>query len=147
MDGSADKVEIIEMISRYSHGADGTVAEAYAGVFTEDGTLVARAGQPDERVLKGHGPIKVFHNAAVAGRRGVRTRHQQSTTIFLELEQNRAVTRTYLMTTSIHEARPPSTDLTSVYEDEFIRTSAGWRIQKRQIIPDVKGTLDAIRGK
>ena len=142
-----DKLEILETISRYSHGADGIVAEDYAGVFTEDGIFKGRTGQPDEIILKGHRQIKAFHNAAVAGRGSRRNRHHQSTTIFLELAGNRAVTRTYLLTTTVMEGRSPMAGLTSIYEDELVKTPDGWRIKYRQILPDVKGVLRELQNK
>jgi hypothetical protein len=142
-----NKLEILETISRYSHGADGIAAEAYAGVFTEDGIFKGRSGQPDEITLKGHEQLKAFHHAAVAGRGSRRNRHHQSTTIFLEMTENRAVTRTYLLTTTVLESGPPMAGVTSIYEDEFVKTPDGWRIKCRQILPDVKGSLRELQRK
>jgi hypothetical protein len=147
MNIAEDKLEIIEMISRYSYGTDSTQAEGNSGIFTEDGSLKGRVGQPDERVLRGRAQIKAFHNAAVARRGSERHRHHQSTTIFLEIGENMAVTRTYLMVTEVREGKPPSIGLTSIYEDEFVRTPEGWLIKSRQILPDVKGELSAIVSK
>ena len=147
MSRTEDKLEILENISRYSYGADGTQAEGYTGVFTEDGIFKGRAGQPDEIVLKGHGQLRAFHMAAVSQRGSRRNRHHQSTTIFLELTESRAITRTYLMTTTIQEGKSPLAGLTSIYEDEFIKTPEGWRIKYRQILPDVKGALKKLQNR
>jgi len=143
-----DKLEILDLIGRYSHAADGDDPEKYAGVFTDDGIFHGRAGQPDEIILEGRERLKKFHSNAVKRRGDSRTRHHQSTTIFLEISETRALTRTYLMTTTRFNDRPEVlVGLTSVYEDVMVTTPSGWRIKYRKIYPDVKGILQEIRSK
>jgi hypothetical protein len=137
MDATEDKLEILEMIGRYSHGVDDLQAETYAGVFMEDGAFKG----PNGAGVKGQGQFKGLINIYKARRGNLRWRHHQSTTIFLELGENRAVTRTYLMTTGmVQEGEPPASGLTAMYEDEFVRTPAGWRIKSREI-SKVKGEI------
>jgi len=134
-----DKLEILDLIGRYSHGADGTIASDYADVFTDDGVFQGRTGQPDESQYRGREQILAFV-ASVHARRGNRQgRHHQSATIFLELTPDRAMTRTYLMTTAVAPGLAPQVGLTSIYEDDIVRTDKGWRIKFRKIYPDVKG--------
>lgn len=141
-----DKLEILDLIARYSHAYDGDDSEAWANVFTEDGVVNGRVGQPDEIVVRGRDQLLAFHRRAVSRRGRSQTRHHQSTTMFVELTENRAVTRTYLLVTHVEEGKPPFVGLTSVYEDEIVRTPAGWRIKVRRILPDVKGVLaDVLR--
>ena len=143
-----DKLEILDLIGRYSHAADGDDPEAYAGVFTEDGVFHGRAEQPDEIIIKGRDKIKRFHSNVVARRGESQTRHHQSTTVFVEITDTCALTRTYLMTTTVFKDRPGvQVGLTSVYEDEMVATSSGWRIKYRKIYPDVKGVLQELRSK
>lgn len=143
-----DKLEILDLIGRYSHAADGDDPENYANVFTDDGIFHGRAGQPDEIILEGRDKLKKFHSNAVKRRGDSQTRHHQSTTIFLEISETRALTRTYLMTTNRVKNRPEFlVGLTSVYEDEMVSTSSGWRIKYRKIYPDVKGILQEIKNK
>jgi len=146
MSSIEDRLAILELIGRYSHTADGSDPEAYAGVFTADGVFHGRAGQPDEIILKGRDKLRAFHHRAMQQRTARQTRHHQSTTIFLELTAVRALTRTYLLTTagSLGDS-PPMTGLTSIYEDEMIKTLEGWRIAYRKIYPDVRGVLQEIR--
>ena len=141
-----DKLEILELISRYSHAADGDDPQAYADVFTDDGVFHGRAGQPDEIVLKGHEKLKRFLMSTLNRKELMQTRHHQSTTTFLEISQTKAKTRTYLLTTTcLKNQTEIQVGLTSVYEDELLRTPAGWRIKYRKIYPDVKGTLRELR--
>jgi uncharacterized protein (TIGR02246 family) len=148
MDLVEDKLEILDLIGRYSHAADGDDPEKYADVFTVDGVFHGRAGQPDEIILRGRESIKRFMLAALARRKNTQTRHHQSTTIFLAISKTQALTRTYLMTTTCYKDRPEiQVGLTSIYEDEMVATPSGWRIQYRKIYPDVKGTLQDMRNK
>jgi uncharacterized protein (TIGR02246 family) len=148
MSRSEDKLEILDLIGRYSHAADGDDPEKYADVFTPDGIFHGRAGQPDEIIVNGREAIKRFMVAALARRKNSQTRHHQSTTIFLEISETRALTRTYLMTTTCLKDQPEiQVGLTSIYEDEMVTTSAGWRIRYRKIYPDVKGILQDMRNK
>jgi hypothetical protein len=142
-----DKMEILELISRYSFAADTEGPEAFAGVFSEDGIFHGRAGQPDEIIVRGHNQLLAFAARAYQGRGTRQGRHHQSTTMFVELNGDSACTRTYLMTTNVAEGSLPLVGLTSVYEDEIVRTPEGWRIKYRKIIPDVKGILREIREK
>jgi uncharacterized protein (TIGR02246 family) len=139
-----DRLEILDLIGRYSHGADGNDPTAYANVFTDDGVFQGRSGQPDEIIYRGRDQILAFAAGVIGGRGSRQTRHNQSTKIFLELTANKARTRTYLMTTTASEGTPPMVGLTSVYEDEIVRTDKGWRIKYRKIYPDVKGVLRQI---
>ena len=142
-----DKLEILDLIGRYSHGADGKEPRAYADVFTEDGIFHGRAGQPDEIIYRGYDEILAFVSRAQGQRGNRQGRHHQSTTIFLEMTSDRAKTRTYLLTTSVDEGRLPQVGLSTIYEDEIVRTDKGWRIKYRKLLPDVKGVLRDITSR
>jgi hypothetical protein len=143
-----DKLEILDLIGRYSHGADGNIPTAYADVFTDDGVFQGRSGQPDESIYRGREQILAFVTSVQARRTNIQTRHQQSTTIFLEIAGDHAKTRTYLLTTATPEGFSPRVGITSIYEDEIVRTDKGWRLKYRKIYPDVKGgTLQEISRK
>ncbi len=144
MGTAEDRLEILDLIGRYSHGADGNEPTAYVDVFTDDGVFQGRSGQPDEIIYRGRDQILAFVKGVVGGRGNRQTRHNQSTTLFLEMTADRAKTRTYLMTTTASEGAPPMVGLTSIYEDDIVRTDKGWRMKYRKIYPDVKGVLREI---
>jgi hypothetical protein len=144
MGSAEDKLDILEIIGRYSFGADEFGPEAYVGVFTQEGTFQGRSGQPDEITIKGEKQLLVFAKSAYQRMGNRQNRHHQSSTYFLELESDKAKTRTYLMTTTVADGGNPQVGLTSIYEDELVRTSEGWRIESRKVFPDVKGTLREI---
>ena len=146
MTRATDRLEILDLIGRYSFGADRGQPGDYAGVFTADGEFVGRTGQPDEIRVSGQEKLTKFHrNALARSRANVQTRHHQSTTVFVSLENDRATTRSYLLTTTTGHDGWPGIGLTSVYEDDLVRTPDGWLIEQRRTLPDVKGTLEQLR--
>jgi hypothetical protein len=144
----ADKLEILDLIGRYSHAADGEDPQNYADVFTRDGIFHGRAGQPDEIIVRGRDKIIRFMQMALSRRGNTQTRHHQSTTFFVAISPTQAITRTYLLTTTLfRDTATLQVGLTSIYEDEMVATPAGWRIRYRKIYPDVKGVLQELRNK
>lgn len=138
---AADRLEILDLLARYSFGADGADPADYAAVFTEDGAFHGRGGQPDEVRYEGRAALAKFATRAIAGRGDRQGRHHQSSTTFVEIGPDRAVTRSYLMTTAVRGESAPALGLTSIYEDHLVRTDDGWRIALRRALPDVTGTL------
>jgi hypothetical protein len=56
-----------------------------------------------------------------------------------------AFSRTYLLVMTSSGDEAPKPGLTSVYEDQIVKTERGWRIRVRRALPDRKGVLrDAI---
>lgn len=146
MSDADDRLEILDLIGRYSFAADGSSAEAYADVYCDDGEFVGRTGQPDEIHIRGREAIVRFHQGVQQNRReGWQTRHHQSSPILVSLEGDRAVARSYLLTTSAGPDGAVSLGLTSIYEDHLVRTENGWRIAQRKALPDVKGVLSQRR--
>lgn len=136
-----DRLEILNLIAGYSHAADGTDAEAYADCFTDDGVFHGRVGMPDESRIAGREALLKFHRAAVARRGEVQNRHIQTNTHVVTQTAETALVRTYLLVMIARGDQSPEPGLTSVYEDELVKTPAGWRIKVRRAIPDRKGVL------
>ena len=136
-----DRLEILNLIAGYSHAADGTDAEAYADCFTDDGAFLGRVGMPDESRIAGREALLKFHRAAVARRGEVQNRHIQTNTHVVSQTAEAALVRTYLLVMVSRGDKPPEPGLTSVYEDELVKTAVGWRISVRRAIPDRKGVL------
>ena len=149
MSAADDRLEILDLIGRYSFAADSGTADDYAGVFTDDGEFVGRTGQPDEIHVRGREKLTKFASNVV-NRRAVataQTRHHQSSTTFLSLTADTAVTRSYLLTGQTGANGEPFLGLTSIYEDHLVKTGGGWRIEQRLTLPDVKGVLDEKRSR
>ena len=136
-----DRLEILDLLARYSHAADGLEPEAYADCFMDDGVFHGRVGMPDEMKIEGREKLLRWTGALMKNRNGRQTRHIQTNTIFEEQGPERAVTRTYLLVMTTEGAKAPEPGLTSVYRDEIVKTPRGWRIKLRQALPDRQGVL------
>ena len=138
--GSADdKVEILDLLGRYSFAADEGTPEDYADVFTPDGAFVGRVGQPDEVRIEGRDALIRFATGAAkrkASGVAAGTRHHHASPTILELTATTAHVRSYLLVTVAG-----ANGLTSIYDDRLVKTADGWRIAERRALPDVKGVL------
>lgn len=118
---TADKVEIIEVLSRYHQLVDSKDLDSLEMVFTADARC-EYLGQEDLFGIQGDSPaglsaIKSFLADALAP---VDTRHNMTNHVFITLESDRAHTRSYLIGRG-------GTD--GIYEVDHVRTPDGWRMQ------------------
>ncbi len=119
---TADKVEIIELLSRYHQTVDAHDYDGFASIFTADATchyigqeeLFGIAGDQGS----GLEAIVAFLRDALEG---TETRHNMLNHVFTELAADTAHTRSYLFERG---------GITGVYEVDHVRTPAGWRIRR-----------------
>ncbi|MGH6985387.1 MAG: nuclear transport factor 2 family protein [Caulobacteraceae bacterium] len=136
-----DRLQILNLIASYSHAADGVDPEAYANCFTDDGTFIGRVGMPDERAVSGREALVAFAANAISRRGDRQNRHIQTNTMIVSQSDTEAFARTYLLVMTSEGEKAPVPGLTSVYEDELVKTPKGWRIRVRRTLPDRKGVL------
>lgn len=120
---SADDVaEIRELLQRYCDTIDGGDAEGWAGTFTEDGVF-DRPGQ----TYRGRKALTEF--AA-----GVRGRRHEVVDATVDVRGDSA---TALVLAIVHrEGEGPGH---GTYEDQLVRTAAGWRFAHRTFRPRGEG--------
>jgi len=96
----------------------------YAQLFTPDGTSDA---------ITGSGPLTAY---ARGGRPGVRS---LVTNVIIEATPQGASGRHYEFMIRFVKGQdePVALDTTGRYDDDFVRTPAGWRIKKRVFVPSV----------
>jgi len=127
---AGDFLEIEELVSRYGHALDSGFntddnGEAYASLFTPDGTFYSR-GRP----FQGPEALAELARAQPNGPRYVR--HFLANHV-IEPTPDGAVGREYLVVIDIGKNGSPSTVfLGGYYEDEYARTPAGWRFRTRR---------------
>jgi hypothetical protein len=119
---AADKVEIIEVLSRYHQLVDAKDIEGLDLVFTDDARC-EYLGQEELFGIPGDSPtglaeIKAFLADALAP---VDTRHNMTNHVFSALDGDTAHTRSYLVGRGGTEG---------VYEVDHVRTPAGWRMRQ-----------------
>ncbi len=65
---------------------------------------------------------------------GVQTRHYQTNTVLTETANGRITGRTMLLLLwQRHGETAPAIMVSGVYHDEFVKTTAGWRIASRRV--------------
>ncbi len=131
----ADKMDILEVIARYSYTYDERDADGFAHLFTEDGIfeVIDSGGSQHELRLASRAAIQAWalqrHRQVV---KGIHDRHYQSGTLFDVLTQDQAQTRTMVLIThqGVHDPTPRPV-LSGVYHDCWQKTQRGWRITQR----------------
>ena len=114
-----DRDEILQLLYRYNHAIDSGDAEGWADTFTEDGSLDA-AGQ----LISGREGLVEFASSV----RGLR--HLVANPV-VDISGDAATVRAYLL---VFMGTAPA--MIGTYEDEVVRTPAGWRFAKRQFTVD-----------
>jgi hypothetical protein len=138
-----DRLAIIQKIAEYSYTFDGKDAERWSQLFTEDGiweSILKEAEEPTER-LEGRSMIRDW----AARRHGTipdtyRSFHHQSGTLFDELTDHTACTRTMLILTGHDMSKPDALKsgatiaATGIYFDDWRKTEEGWLISRRVLV-------------
>ena len=138
VDQLADRLEIAEVIAKYSYAADFSDPDAFAALFVEDGIFefyIRDAKEPYERRVSRE-VIRGKQESRKESKRisGIKTAHHQSGLIFIELTADTAKTQNMLLHTvqGADETAPRITS-SATYFDNWRKTSDGWRISKRVI--------------
>ena len=133
-------IEIIEAQQRFAYAADEGDANAFARCFTEFGVFETVSGTDGAVLdrLEGHDAIEAMMADRMARRRpGFQIRHLQSGTVFDELSDDAARTRTMLLAIRRDPGdEAPCVAVTGVYHDEWRRESEGWRMAVRSFRMD-----------
>jgi ketosteroid isomerase-like protein len=130
----ADVIAIQKLYADYNHLVDAGEVDAWVALFTEDGVF-------DPGLLptiSGAAALAEFAAALPALIPG--GRHHVSN-LSISVDGDTATARSYLMLW-LTNADPSKTVLmsTGIYEDELVRTPAGWRLRRRVMHPDGAGS-------
>ncbi|MBW8827224.1 MAG: nuclear transport factor 2 family protein [Acidobacteria bacterium] len=115
-----DRDEILQLMYRYNHAVDGQAAEEWASTFTDDAIFDA-AG----RVATGRDELVGFASALPAG-----MRHIVANPV-IDVQGDTAHVRAYITVLKAGAIMSVGT-----YDDQLVRTPAGWRFAKRVFTPD-----------
>jgi ketosteroid isomerase-like protein len=130
-----DRMEILDLIARCSYTFDGKDAKGFSELFTEDATweLHDHGSVAAEVVMHARSQLlEAAETVFAGGDVGVQHRHHQGNTLITEAAADSARGRTMFLVTSRRADEPvPRVPLSGLYEDEFVRTEAGWRFAKR----------------
>jgi len=131
-----DRLEILDLISRYSYAWDAKDAEAWAALFLDAAVLSAyNAGRltgefrsNQERLTYAHTRFHGFRQ------QGIQTRHYQTNTVLEPLADGSVQGKTLLASVWQYTDRPePKLMHSGMYLDRFVRTLSGWKFANREI--------------
>lgn len=126
---AADYVEIQQLVARYGYAVD-THADngyAYADLFTPDGAF----GK-----TKGREALAELARATQKERGGPAFTRHFLTNVIIHATPEGARGSQYLMAIDVSEGGKPSSVVHGGrYEDEYVKTPAGWRFKSRQLYP------------
>jgi hypothetical protein len=135
---AADKVEIIELLSRYHQAIDANDWEALPSIFTADAECHYLRQEETFGIagsnLVGLAAIREFLVDALTP---VDTMHSMTNHVFTMLEEDRALTRSYLTAKG---------GTLGIYDVDHVRTADGWRIRRLTLDEHFEpATLEALR--
>lgn len=129
-----DRQQITEVLHRYGQTFDAKDADGFASLFTDDAhwKIHRRGTERPQFENNSRAELKDFvadrFSTVLAGRH---THHYVTGTVFLELTEDFARTRsTVLVVHRILETGALVPVNAPVYMDEFVKTEAGWRISR-----------------
>ena len=124
-----DVLALLGLQVEYADGADSFSGQTYAAVFTEDGVLDAtHTGIP---AVAGRAAIAKLMDDTFAQQ--THNCHMTTNQRVLSVEGDQATGRCYFFQRSILR-NGGRTEFSGRYEDEYRRTSEGWKISKRVLI-------------
>lgn len=127
-----DYAEIYQLYSRYAQGTDFREGAMWLSVFTDD--AVFQPGADAEEVV-GQEALAKWRAENFAARSPERqTRHWNSGWVITPTPEG-AKGRLYYLGVNVSSGRPVVGG-SGHYEDRYVKTSDGWRIQERRAISD-----------
>ncbi len=125
------KQEILATIYQYSYNFDGKNPDKFAELFTEDAVweVFPLGAEKPQISFTNRSDLKDFvsnrFKTVLANRQ---TRHYLTNTVFLELTNNFARTRsTVLVVHTIKGEKQPQVMISAMFKDEFTKTEDGWK--------------------
>jgi 3-phenylpropionate/cinnamic acid dioxygenase small subunit len=135
-----DRQQILDLISTYSYTYDARDIEGFVALFTEDCVWEAfanGAAKPTVRAAnRGELRAVVAQRLAMLQQKGIQSRHYQTNTLLVARADGQVEGTTMLNLVWQQPNEKPSTVMTGVYRDLFVKTGAGWRSAKRSFFMD-----------
>jgi len=134
-----DRVQILDLISAYSHTYDSRDVESFIGLFTDD-AVWEYYGSGGTKLLFRFNRQEL--RAAVTKRleglktRGIQSRHYQTNTLLTPVAAGKVeATTIFNITWQVPDERPALVT-TGIFRDVVVKTAAGWRFARRTELVD-----------
>ncbi len=125
-----DYEEIKALYSRYNQGSDFRDADLFLSAFAEDAVMTRDGGD-----IVGMDALRADRARRYQGQTGDVGRRHFNGSFLITATIEGASSRAYYLLMDV-TTRPPSMIASGYYQDEFVRTAAGWRIQHRTLFSD-----------
>ncbi len=122
-----DYEEIKALYARYNQGSDFRDAGLFLSAFAED-AVMTRGG----RDIVGMDALRADRAERYQGKTGDVGRRHMNGSFLISATEGGAEARAYYLLLDV-TARPPTMISSGYYEDVFVRTIDGWRIQHRTL--------------
>ncbi|MBM3347974.1 MAG: nuclear transport factor 2 family protein [Betaproteobacteria bacterium] len=121
---AADKLEIMELVSRYNWAIDHDHAEEWVDLFTADGRFLI------DGEVRGEGCDNLLAYTRKSAAAGNKKRHWTSNAL-IEGDGDRARLRLYIMALDISEGIRPY--IMGEYDDTLARVDGRWKFRERNV--------------
>ena len=130
-----DRLDILDLISRYAMTYDHNEIDKHVNLFTEDGTLVLT------HEATGHDAIRKMtgDRRAKIAEKGIQNRHFLVNTVLdeISIDEVKAVSN-FLITWQFNDKPYPEPNYSGIYVDKIVRPEDGWKFKHRRIQIDQK---------
>jgi len=134
-----DRMEILDIISQYSHTWDDRNANSWADLFVDSAEWKFHADGAPKRAIKTKQRLLKFAREQLRAftEQGIQTRHHQTNSLFSRNPDGSIHAKTVFSVVwqKTGEAAPNLVH-SGVYRDVFVKTPAGWKFQRREIHVD-----------
>jgi hypothetical protein len=122
-----DRLEIMDLLSRYAYAMDGTDPQAFLACFIPDAEM-----DIGYRTVKGEAEMRAFADyfAAKPGRPW----YHQITTVSIEGDCARARSRCYMLMTTLDEEGRTQHAGCCNYQDEFVKVDGRWLFASHKVV-------------
>jgi 3-phenylpropionate/cinnamic acid dioxygenase small subunit len=130
-----DRLDILDLISRYAMTYDHNEIDNHVSLFTENGTLVLT------HEATGHDAIRKMtgERRAKIAEKGIQNRHFIVNTVLNDVSKDEVdAVSNFMITWQFDDKSVPEPNFTGVYVDTIVRTDEGWRFKHRRIQIDQK---------
>ncbi len=128
-----DRLALLDLIAEYAFTWDDRDADGWSNLFIENAVWEMHdfGSACSEVILQTRSELRAAADR-VAERSATQARHHQGSTLFTDLGQDSAHARTlFFVTHQRSDEATPRMTVSGVYEDDFVRTDAGWRFARR----------------
>lgn len=121
------QLQIVSLLSEYTHAIDDKRPEAWADCFTPDGRF-----EVGEYVLKGRDSLLAYAQVHAT----ITSRHVATSPLYQIASDGMSATGRSSVVVMVATRHGFKMAMTGGYDDELVKTDKGWRIARRRVMTD-----------